>query len=400
MTSTAEPQTPNDVHSRAAGPSDVHRRAAASSDVHRRALAPSDVHRRTTAPGRRCLSRWKLELPEGREGGSRVLPDSPPLTTGFLVGKFETLHKKKVDTELLTSHLRRAQTPYTLQSLKLGRQKRRDHGKKKKNTISSATQSRSNYAFEFQGSIISRKGFANHPVLQSYHPPAHWIQSLTSGHVPTAFKKARVIPILKKPALDPSDISNYRPGVLEFVEQHWNGLLPTWMIAHIGCHSKYLMNTQKRNYSIKTIQNKKPRMNSEVRLLLKARDSAFKSGDAEGYSRNRANLKRGISKAKHAHKLRIEEHFHSNSDPRLMWKDIQTITDHKPSIQSLPTSNAFLPDELSHFFACFNKGVIHHTRNADSTVVHPISQSTTECQSVGHWYYREETVLPSQTLQD
>ncbi|KAK3547927.1 hypothetical protein QTP70_001011 [Hemibagrus guttatus] len=108
------------------------------------------------------------------------------------------------------------------------------HGKKKKNTISSATQSRSNYAFEFQGSIISRKGFANHPVLQSYHPPAHWIQSLTSGHVPTAFKKARVIPILKKPALDPSDISNYRPGVLEFVEQHWNGLLPTWMIAHIG----------------------------------------------------------------------------------------------------------------------------------------------------------------------
>ncbi|KAK3507805.1 hypothetical protein QTP70_000877 [Hemibagrus guttatus] len=34
--------------------------------------------------------------------------------------------------------------------------------------------------------------------------------SLTSGHVPTVFKKARVIPILKKPALDPSDISNYR----------------------------------------------------------------------------------------------------------------------------------------------------------------------------------------------
>ncbi|KAK3506949.1 hypothetical protein QTP70_031707, partial [Hemibagrus guttatus] len=38
--------------------------------------------------------------------------------------------------------------------------------------------------------------------------------SLTSGHVPTAFKKARVIPILKKAALDPSDISNYRPNNL------------------------------------------------------------------------------------------------------------------------------------------------------------------------------------------
>ncbi|KAK3518299.1 hypothetical protein QTP86_003718 [Hemibagrus guttatus] len=63
---------PSDVHSRAAGPSDVHRRAAAPSDVHRRALAPSDVHRRTTTPWRRCLSRWGLELPKGREGGSKV----------------------------------------------------------------------------------------------------------------------------------------------------------------------------------------------------------------------------------------------------------------------------------------------------------------------------------------
>ncbi|KAK3530889.1 hypothetical protein QTP70_004405 [Hemibagrus guttatus] len=35
-------------------------------------------------------------------------------------------------------------------------------------------------------------------------------ESLTSGHFPTVFKKARVIPILKKPALDPSDISNCR----------------------------------------------------------------------------------------------------------------------------------------------------------------------------------------------
>ncbi|KAI5085848.1 hypothetical protein C0J45_23587, partial [Silurus meridionalis] len=34
--------------------------------------------------------------------------------------------------------------------------------------------------------------------------------SLTSGYVPTTFKQARVISILKKPALDPSDINNYR----------------------------------------------------------------------------------------------------------------------------------------------------------------------------------------------
>ncbi|KAK3527467.1 hypothetical protein QTP86_023046, partial [Hemibagrus guttatus] len=133
---------------------------------------------------------------------------------------------------------------------------------------------------------------------------------------------------------------------------------------------------------VKHFPNQKPRMNSEVCFLLKARDAAFKSGNAEDYSRARANLKRGIRKAKHAHKLRIKEHFHNNSDPRHMWKGIQTITEHKPSVQSLPTSNAFLPDELNHFFARFDKGVIHHTINADcSTVVNPISLSTTEVHS-------------------
>ncbi|KAK3507265.1 hypothetical protein QTP70_013448 [Hemibagrus guttatus] len=54
---------------------------------------------------------------------------------------------------------------------------------------------------------------------------------LTSGHVPAAFKKARVIPILKKPALDPSDISNYRPESWNL----WNSMgmvcfLPGWSL--------------------------------------------------------------------------------------------------------------------------------------------------------------------------
>ncbi|KAI4891286.1 hypothetical protein NFI96_003881 [Prochilodus magdalenae] len=60
----------------------------------------------------------------------------------------------------------------------------------------------------------------------------------------------------------------------------------------------------------------KPWMNREVRLLLKARDAAFRSGDREAYSSARANLRKGISMAKHCYKQRIEEHF-SSSDPRL-----------------------------------------------------------------------------------
>ncbi|KAK3506532.1 hypothetical protein QTP70_006560 [Hemibagrus guttatus] len=59
--------------------------------------------------------------------------------------------------------------------------------------------------------------------------------SLTSGHVPTVFKKARVIPTLKKPALDPSDISNYRPvSLLSFLSK---------TLARIVCNqlSDYLL---------------------------------------------------------------------------------------------------------------------------------------------------------------
>ncbi|KAI3362442.1 hypothetical protein L3Q82_012246 [Scortum barcoo] len=45
--------------------------------------------------------------------------------------------------------------------------------------------------------------------------------------------------------------------------------------------------------------NQKPWMNRDVRLLLKARNTAFRSGDAQAYSTARAELKRGIKKAKH-----------------------------------------------------------------------------------------------------
>lgn len=38
--------------------------------------------------------------------------------------------------------------------------------------------------------------------------------SIISSHVLTTFKRARISPILKKHALDPSDISDYRPVLL------------------------------------------------------------------------------------------------------------------------------------------------------------------------------------------
>ena len=105
---------------------------------------------------------------------------------------------------------------------------------------------------------------------------------------------------------------------------------------------------------ITTYPNQKPWMNREVRLLLKARDTAFRSGDKPAYSSARANLTKGINRAKQNHKLRVEEHF-INSDPRRMWQGIQAITDYKPSSNSPPTTDASLPNELNNFYARFDR---------------------------------------------
>ncbi|KAK3534147.1 hypothetical protein QTP86_002300 [Hemibagrus guttatus] len=95
--------------------------------------------------------------------------------------------------------------------------------------------------------VAAEEVLQNYLVLQSYHllqtispdllPFITTVinGSLTSGHVPTVFKKARVIPILKKPALDPSDISNYRPvSLLSFLSK---------ILEHVVCNqlSDYLM---------------------------------------------------------------------------------------------------------------------------------------------------------------
>lgn len=92
-------------------------------------------------------------------------------------------------------------------------------------------------------------------------------------------------------------------------------------------------------------------MSSEVKRLLRARDTAFKSGDTSAYSVARANLKRGIRSAKHNYKLWIEEDFNSNSNPRRMWQGIQSITDYKRknNTQHTPANNTVkLAEELNN----------------------------------------------------
>lgn len=77
------------------------------------------------------------------------------------------------------------------------------------------------------------------------------------------------------------------------------------------------MNSVTTQRTILTLPNHKPWMNGAVTGLLKARDAAFHSGDAEAYRTARSSLRKGIREAKHRYTKRIEEHFNSSDSRRV-----------------------------------------------------------------------------------
>ncbi|KAK1802693.1 hypothetical protein P4O66_021191 [Electrophorus voltai] len=104
--------------------------------------------------------------------------------------------------------------------------------------------------------------------------------------------------------------------------------------------------------TITTRPNQKPWMTAEVRMLLKTRDSAFRTGDREALRKTRAKLSRVIMEAKRAHAQRIHGHFKDTGDTRRMWEGIQAITNYRETPPSCD-SDAILPDALNDFYARF-----------------------------------------------
>ncbi len=93
-------------------------------------------------------------------------------------------------------------------------------------------------------------------------------------------------------------------------------------------------------------------MTSQVHTLLRAHDAAFKSGDRALYRAARADLKRGIKRAKADHRMRIESHLSSNNS-REVWQGIQDITNFRGCDASTEALSAALAEELNCFFARF-----------------------------------------------
>ncbi len=109
---------------------------------------------------------------------------------------------------------------------------------------------------------------------------------------------------------------------------------------------------------IRVYPNEKPWMDNEVKQLIRARDTAFKSGDITAYTAAKASLKRGIRSAKLKYKRRIDDDFSNNSNPLRMWQGIRLISDYKKKNDTQHTTsnyNAYLAEELNSFFAQFEK---------------------------------------------
>uniref|UniRef100_A0A8C5DT67 Reverse transcriptase domain-containing protein n=1 Tax=Gouania willdenowi TaxID=441366 RepID=A0A8C5DT67_GOUWI len=98
--------------------------------------------------------------------------------------------------------------------------------------------------------------------------------------------------------------------------------------------------------------NQKPWLTGEVHRLLKARNTAFRAGDAGGLRTARANLSRGIRLARRKYSRRIADRFTDSRDTRNLWRGVQTITDYKPPPQTCDSSTSLL-NNLNNFFARF-----------------------------------------------
>ncbi|XP_072769008.1 uncharacterized protein [Nerophis lumbriciformis] len=115
--------------------------------------------------------------------------------------------------------------------------------------------------------------------------------------------------------------------------------------------------------NIRVYPNKKPWMTSQVRTLLRARDAAFRSGDRALYSVARADLKRGIKKAKADHRRCIESHL-SSKNSREVWRGIHDITNFRGCNMTTADQSATLAEELNCFFARFETPQRHSSAPA------------------------------------
>ncbi len=110
------------------------------------------------------------------------------------------------------------------------------------------------------------------------------------------------------------------------------------------------------NFCVDSVTSWKPWMTHNVQQLIRARNIAYRSGDANAYSLARTALRKVINAAKLYHKRRIEANLSNCTKPRQVWEGIKSITDYKITFTSpSESSGATLAEELNIFYSCFDR---------------------------------------------
>ncbi|KAI4899983.1 hypothetical protein NFI96_001451 [Prochilodus magdalenae] len=126
------------------------------------------------------------------------------------------------------------------------------------------------------------------------------------------------------------DLEEYASGVTSYISTCIETIVPT-----------------KR---CRTYPNQTPWINCDVRL--RARFTAFLSGNAEDYKRTRYDLRRSIRQAKRQYRVKLEGRY-TSADSGRMWQGLRHITDYQQRSREVTTSNTTLPDELNECYARF-----------------------------------------------
>lgn len=80
--------------------------------------------------------------------------------------------------------------------------------------------------------------------------------------------------------------------------------------------------------TIRVLPNQKPWFNADVRIKIKNRSIAFKTGDIMEYKYARYELQKSIRAAKRAYAQRLENCYRENNSRR-MWQGIQSVTNYR-----------------------------------------------------------------------
>ena len=100
--------------------------------------------------------------------------------------------------------------------------------------------------------------------------------------------------------------------------------------------------------------NQKPWFNADVRLKIRNRCAAFKSGDTTEYKRARYELQRSIKAAKRLYSKKLESCYLDNNT-HSMWQGIQAVTNYRRSTNGTEIRDDNMPDNLNNFYARFDR---------------------------------------------